>query len=100
MGIRRAKDGKHYDRGGFRVTAHILQGPSNDTRSLGDGLRLVIAIPGESFIDRLLGPLVPLTLAAGGAPVAIIGLLSAWAAYLKFCTSSDGEGISLLTRLS
>jgi len=101
MFVRKAYPDRTYGQLGYRVSAHVLKGFTEETRTLGDDLRLVIAVPNESFVDDVIGNLVPLSLFTSAAPLAVVLLLTLWSGYLKFFarTQVDAE-IGLMTRLS
>jgi len=98
--VRKARDDRSFEAGGYRVSSHILAGSTSGTASLGVVLRLIIAVPGSSFIDSALGAVVMPALAASATPFAVVFLLTALAAYLKFCVRSQSLQISPFTRLS
>jgi len=99
--VRKAYPDRTYGQLGYRVSAHVLKGFTEETRTLGDDLRLVIAVPNESFVDDVIGNLVTLSLGTSAAPLAVVLLLTLWSGYLKFFagTQPDAE-IGLMTRLS
>jgi len=71
--------------GGSSVTVQRLAGQTNATLILGEYLRVVIAVPNDAFIDKVLGPLVWLGMVTSFTPVSTVAVATAVAVYLKLC---------------
>jgi len=69
----------------YRISVWPLGGSRDATRSLGENLRVVLAVRGDAFLDSVLGPLLPWSIATGTTPAIILVLFTLLAAYFKCC---------------
>lgn len=74
--------------GGYRVSAWPIAGTTTGTDLLAQNLRVIIAVPGNAFMDPVLGQLVMAGLVVALSPFALLGLFMIISIYLRFCRSS------------
>lgn len=89
------KKAKEKDNGivsaGYRLSIFPLEGPSLATRSLGENLRIVIAVRVDAFYDPVLGPLLSFYIGIGGIPAILLVLATLIAGYLQWRASRKGK---------
>ena len=80
--------------GGYRVTSWKLGGLRNSTPELDDELRMVLAVPGNAFVDPILGPFVIPGLATAAAPFVIVLLVAIRSVYRIVLTDMPATIVS------
>lgn len=81
-----AGSGESWFSGDYIVSAWRLDSPHNSTSTLGDSLRIVVAVPSSAFADSVIQSMRYWLIAMSALPVAFILIASIVNLYLRFCT--------------
>jgi hypothetical protein len=91
--LRKARGAQTYkSTGGWRVSAWKWDGLPGDMLELEGILRVVVAVHGDAFIDRLVGPFVMVSLVASASPICIVGVLTFGMLFKKCCCGGGDQG--------
>jgi len=77
--------GESWFSGDFIVSAWRMESPHNSTSTLGDSLRIVVAVPSSAFADSVLQSMRFWFMVTSALPVAFILIASIVNLYLRFC---------------
>eukprot|EP00927_Polykrikos_kofoidii_P078502 TRINITY_DN75318_c0_g1_i1.p1 TRINITY_DN75318_c0_g1~~TRINITY_DN75318_c0_g1_i1.p1 ORF type:complete len:524 (-),score=59.77 TRINITY_DN75318_c0_g1_i1:129-1700(-) len=67
-----------------RVSPLRLEAPSNSTRELGNAFRIVLAVPQEAFMDKILAQIMLPGFVVGALPIVVTFLASLVVVYMRF----------------